>query len=708
MTVSRVIIGQQEKNEFAYSYHKNALFCRPEGDNYRNGTDSNLPLAPSQVEVSSSSNILGLKGRFDEYLLQAQTPLAPKCDETPNSALLLHSDENRVFIHDLDTRAYVSLEIPKSGEEAKMIPLVWIGRSEKRKPRVADQILAQVIIAAMELSQELNPLREIAIKLINSDPANPSTWAVDLTPLKPIVKRHLRHWDGVAQLHLNWAKKPLLTRLRSTRPTGFPKIDGSSRLMSYADTMEEKGQRDNYWSTKALTDASGLATSFIGNAFAEMQGRTSAPIYELETQAYPFSLEQDEKADNKAKDLLWDCRLLGFSKGMRIGGLEWIGSNLDLKKSYWGSKLREQLLVDSGVFGTIGQAQAFIQVVYPYNWYSPLKPGRNPSIQIDLGASLHNHDSDTAKVYIAALAARAVFAGIPTWELVDKVLIQGGWPHLRQYSRGFSTTIFTVMVTLFAAVESYIINQQSPLGPLIIQLAGKLVGPVGGTKSPWRVRKDVYLKDSKVNIALAAFEGTASWTPSATPAFRVPAPYPSHIVTGHGCKHDVSKTPRSSERVKIANNINDLSNMTVNCAGITAVQTLSTAQAKNEALQFCSTSCTLTVLRGEKQCVGCAVKLAWTIGAVVRALHEVGLDFLEIDDLYICGVVPVPFRGTRAVTMFIDPYGSVMASRQDIECWVPLTARLPCRPTPCWRASRTSPLRACHLLWTFGGNESKP
>jgi hypothetical protein len=89
------------------------------------------------------------------------------------------------------------------------------------------------------------------------------------------------------------------------------------------------------------------------------------------------------------------------------------------------------------------------------------------------------------------------------------MLVQGGWPWLRQYSRAYARVVYTVMVLIFAAIESYTLADEGMMRTRLLALAGKLVGSVDGSPTLWRVRKSPYLKGPKLNVP-SKLEGQAT------------------------------------------------------------------------------------------------------------------------------------------------------------------------------------------------------
>lgn len=236
------------------------------------------------------------------------------------------------------------------------------------------------------------------------------------------------------------------------------------------------------------------AKNSLANACAEIfLSRTSIPYYHGEPSAYPFLAPNDADVTSKAKDV-WVY--LRESSGSLSDSTS---HNFTKFKHYFSVPVRVALLVESGLLNQ-ENASRVMKKVYPHGLYVPIVQHGNPSIQSDLGAHLHTLGHPEDKLHLAAIACRGVFSALFTWNRFNSVLVQGGWPWLRQYSRAYAKMIYTVMVLMFAAIENYDMNDMVATRTRILALAGKLVGSQSGDRSQWTVRKSVYLRGPKVTI----------------------------------------------------------------------------------------------------------------------------------------------------------------------------------------------------------------
>jgi hypothetical protein len=256
---------------------------------------------------------------------------------------------------------------------------------------------------------------------------------------------------------------------------------------------------------KVRTEKHGLnkSNNKIANSCAELfLSRTSLPYYYGEQTAYPVVEEIDKQISAKVKDV-WVY--LRNSSG---------SLNHSMSDDFWRIKLYNSMPVRIELFGRgmlvdDFQASTLLQQVYPNKLVIPALQGSNPRIQPGLGASLHEMKNSEDKLLVAALACRGTFSALLTWNHFNTMLVQGGWPWLRQYSRAYARMVYTVMVLIFAAIENYDFHDVEAMRMRLLSLAGKLVGGPMGQLSPWKVRQSPYLKEEKLTIPLRV-EGLTS------------------------------------------------------------------------------------------------------------------------------------------------------------------------------------------------------
>jgi hypothetical protein len=230
--------------------------------------------------------------------------------------------------------------------------------------------------------------------------------------------------------------------------------------------------------------------------------RTSAPYYHGERNAYPFVSENDQQISSSVKDIWVYLRESSGTLNRSISD-DWSAF-----KHYHSVPVRIELFAKSSLVNHT-QAESVIKNVYPHGVLVPVFQRGNPSTLTGLGSLLHEMKPPEDKLHVAAMACRGTFQGLLTWYRFNAMLIQGGWPWLRQYSRAYARVVYTAMVLIFAAIESYTVEDMAAMRTRLLALAGKLVGGIDGGPSGWKVRKSPYLKGPKLAIPLRV-EGPAS------------------------------------------------------------------------------------------------------------------------------------------------------------------------------------------------------
>ena len=174
--------------------------------------------------------------------------------------------------------------------------------------------------------------------------------------------------------------------------------------------------------------------------------------------------------------------------------------NFRLHHQYFHVSHRVDLLAESGVTSA-ANAKVVMEKVYPLNAFSV--PGfhrGNPRVHHDLGSDLHQMGDPADKIHLCAVACRGAFSGLFTWSRFNAVLVQGGWPWLRGYSRAYARTIYTAMVLIFVAIECYILEDMDVMRIRLLSLAAKLIGNPEEGKTAWRIRQGAYLKGEKISV----------------------------------------------------------------------------------------------------------------------------------------------------------------------------------------------------------------
>jgi len=90
---------------------------------------------------------------------------------------------------------------------------------------------------------------------------------------------------------------------------------------------------------------------------------------------------------------------------------------------------------------------------------------------------------------------------------------------------------------------------------------------------------------------------------------------PSHVIIGTACRHHEEDI--FSARVRFAHSVSEMEGMASDGEGITVAMTNSDERARHEVWGWVVQRAMITVQRNEGQCLGCAVKGAHCVGAMV-------------------------------------------------------------------------------------------
>jgi len=223
-------------------------------------------------------------------------------------------------------------------------------------------------------------------------------------------------------------------------------------------------------------------------------GRTSKPYYTNEKGTYPPKQVDDQKVMHEANRAL-DFFVMGAQKNAQAVA----------QRYYHTPQSSIDLLQKVGLVDMRTACNAWKCV---FDRWSSMNP-RGPDTAVNLGAVLHSIPEDVACLYVVMIACRGCFSGQRTWARMNKVLVQGGWPWLKRYTKAFAKSVFLAMVSLIAAVEVGILNVD--VGDILMSLARTLVGRSG---QMWRVRQNCRLKEKKIRIAAVHDDTKASVSPS--------------------------------------------------------------------------------------------------------------------------------------------------------------------------------------------------
>jgi len=222
--------------------------------------------------------------------------------------------------------------------------------------------------------------------------------------------------------------------------------------------------------------------------------RTHYPMYINEKGTYPLIDLGNQQS-------------LGFLRDFRLGGV----SSYTVYKRYHSKHYRAELLVATGLVND-GQAAQLLKFSFVKFGFSG---GIVPRVKDNIGAKMHGELSEWDKLIVVSMACQGSFQGKHCWDAFWRVMVQGGWPWLRQWPKRFGKLLFSVMAGIFAALRHGAVIPN--VGALLMILATKLVGSPDGTQSTWRVRTADRLNAAKTSVVMPDpekvwFPPPALWT----------------------------------------------------------------------------------------------------------------------------------------------------------------------------------------------------
>ena len=264
---------------------------------------------------------------------------------------------------------------------------------------------------------------------------------------------------------------------------------GSAIMDSKLETLAIRRMREEPQMFRKLGNS-------INNSFAEtFLSRTSVPYYRDQSSAYPLVAMADQAVTTKVKDIWVHLRESAGSLNRSVSE-DW-----RFRQYYFSKAVRVELLQLSGL-ADLPTSAHLLSIVYPQ---IPFWQRVNPPTHPDLGASLHSLPHPQDKIRIVALACRCTFVAHRSWDCFNNVLISSAWPWLKGYSRAYARMIYTAMLLIFAAFETYTFDDTLEMRERLIALAGKLVGLAPGQLG-YRVRSSAYLRGQRAAIPLSIIE----------------------------------------------------------------------------------------------------------------------------------------------------------------------------------------------------------
>jgi hypothetical protein len=222
----------------------------------------------------------------------------------------------------------------------------------------------------------------------------------------------------------------------------------------------------------------------ISNIAADVfLSRTSSPYFLKEKGLYLPIESGDQEIYHKTSEVLDAFMLDGAGQNARHA----------IVQEYNDPWIVVRLLAKAGLVNE-QEARATMQTTFPrYTTWMGLR-----NVAKGLGLEFHFATEAEMTLHMLTIAAYGSYHGQQGWRRWNRVLMEGAWPRLRGYRKAYARLVYTVVVSLFAAVELGYVN--TGVTALMIELVKTLVGG-GYGGGAWKVRKCHSLKDKKVRIA---------------------------------------------------------------------------------------------------------------------------------------------------------------------------------------------------------------
>ena len=157
-------------------------------------------------------------------------------------------------------------------------------------------------------------------------------------------------------------------------------------------------------------------------------------------------------------------------------------------KTYKGPWPVAKLLAKTGILDEVEARNSLSTTFRNYNSYMTYRPDSRTGLGLDF------HSMKEAEIvrHMLVLGAYGCFHGQLGWRRWNRVFMEGAWPLLCGYRKAYAKVIYTLTVSLFAALELDYVN--SGVTDLMVTLIKMLVGSTysGG---PWKLRSTHRLKD---------------------------------------------------------------------------------------------------------------------------------------------------------------------------------------------------------------------
>lgn len=230
----------------------------------------------------------------------------------------------------------------------------------------------------------------------------------------------------------------------------------------------------------------------INNISADIfAGRTSQPSYINEKGVYPPKSGVDARVLSQSKAALLKYGLFQSSTK------ESLSSNIQRTQEFISPLTAIDLLSRLMIFPSYDAAQKSFQHVWDGSWIGWFK--NQPAPRDNLGCEMHGMSQHQAALELITVAVFGVFYGGFGWWRFSKVLIQGAWPWLNGYNKAYAKAVFSVILGLFAVVETGRVDNRGA-GALMLQLASTLVARPGSLSNSVRVRGNNRLKAPKAKV----------------------------------------------------------------------------------------------------------------------------------------------------------------------------------------------------------------